>query len=45
MTSYVFVCDECGQRIEVNGSMREAILSNGCPVCTTAVDQADFEAK
>ncbi|MHC3439589.1 DUF7560 family zinc ribbon protein [Natrialbaceae archaeon A-gly3] len=37
MTEYEFVCPECAQRIEVNASMREAILSNGCPVCSSPV--------
>lgn len=44
MTSYVFTCPDCGQEIEVNESMREAILSSGCPVCTEATDDGDFEA-
>ncbi len=43
MTSYEFTCSDCGQRIEVNASMREAILSSGCPVCTAPVAPADFE--
>jgi len=42
MTSYTFTCPECGQQIEVNASMRAAILSSGCPVCTEAVAAADF---
>ena len=28
-----FRCPECGQEIEVNASMREALLENGCAVC------------
>lgn len=43
MTSYVFTCPDCGQRIEVNESMREAILSSGCPVCTETAGTGDFE--
>lgn len=43
MTTYTFTCPDCGQEIEVNGSMREAMLSSGCPVCTEPVDTADFE--
>lgn len=43
MTSYLFTCPDCGQEIEVNASMREAILSNGCPVCTATVEAAAFE--
>lgn len=30
---YDFVCPECGQEIEVNASMREALLANGCVIC------------
>ena len=37
MTEYEFVCPECTQRIEVNAPMREAILSKGCPVCSSSV--------
>lgn len=43
MTSYMFTCPDCGQEIEVNASMREAILSSGCPVCTEAVEAEAFE--
>lgn len=43
MTTYVFTCADCGQQISVNGSMREAILASGCPVCTEPVDAAEFE--
>lgn len=45
MTTYVFHCSGCGQEIEVNASMRAAILSSGCPVCTQSVDAAAFEAE
>lgn len=40
---YVFRCSTCQQEIAVNDEMRTAILENGCPVCTAAVDEADFE--
>lgn len=43
MSTYMFVCPDCKQEIEVNTSMREAILSSGCPVCTRTVDADDFE--
>jgi len=43
MTSYVFTCPDCGQEIEVNASMREAILSSGCPVCTAVIEAPAFE--
>ncbi len=43
MSTYIFVCPACTQEIEVNASMREAILSNGCPVCTETAETAHFE--
>lgn len=43
MTKYIFTCPDCGQEIEVNGSMREAMLASGCPVCTEPVETADFD--
>ncbi|MFP8952994.1 FmdB family zinc ribbon protein [Natrialbaceae archaeon A-arb3/5] len=45
MSRYQFTCPECGQEIEVNESMREAILSHGCPVCGAAVTSATFAAE
>lgn len=44
MSTYIFACPECGQEIEVNAPMREAILSSGCPVCTEAAETAHFES-
>lgn len=44
MSTYIFVCPDCKQEIEVNTSMREAILSSGCPVCTRSAEAANFEA-
>ncbi len=43
MSTQTFVCPACDQEIEINDSMREAILSNGCPVCTEAATPAHFE--
>lgn len=43
MSTYIFSCPDCGQEIEVNGSMREAMLASGCPVCTEPVGASDFE--
>ena len=40
---YVFSCSACGQEIAVNAEMKRAILSHGCPVCATAVDETDFD--
>jgi len=42
MKEYEYVCQECGQQIEVNGPMREAILNNGCPVCSAPGRPDDF---
>lgn len=42
MKEYEFRCSECGQQIEINGPMRDAILSNGCPVCSAAVATDSF---
>jgi len=44
MSTYIFVCPGCEQEIEVNASMREAILSSGCPVCTDSAETSHFEA-
>ncbi len=44
MSTHIFVCPDCEQEIEVNTSMREAILANGCPVCTAPVESAYFES-
>ena len=41
--TYVFGCPECGQEIEVDTSMRTAILSNGCPVCAEPARAECFE--
>jgi hypothetical protein len=34
---YRFVCPECRESLEVNDSMREALLDNGCVVCGSSV--------
>ena len=39
---YVFFCPECGQEIEVNASMREALIANGCVICGAAVTDDAF---
>ena len=43
MQLYTFTCTECGQEIEVDKSMREAVLANGCPVCAGVASQTNFE--
>jgi predicted nucleic acid-binding Zn ribbon protein len=43
MKEYEFTCSECGQQIDVNDEMKRAILANGCPVCTAAADEDEFD--
>jgi len=40
-----FVCPECEERIDVNRSMREALLEYGCVVCGAAVTTAAFSPR
>ncbi|RQG98564.1 DUF7560 family zinc ribbon protein [Natrarchaeobius oligotrophus] len=42
MSRFQFTCPECGQEIEINDTMREAMLSHGCPVCGASVTSAAF---
>lgn len=42
MQEYEFDCPDCGQHIEVNDPMRDAILTNGCPICSAAVTADAF---
>lgn len=42
MTTQTFNCPECNERIEVNGSMREATLEHGCPICGAVVAPEHF---
>jgi len=37
-----FVCPECAQAIEVNASMRDALIENGCVVCGASVSGGAF---
>ena len=39
---YTFVCPACGESLEVNGSMREALVERGCVICGTAVTAEAF---
>ncbi|MCU4802620.1 hypothetical protein OB920_19855 [Halobacteria archaeon HArc-gm2] len=34
---YVFVCPDCEESMEVNPSMRDALVANGCVVCGAPV--------
>jgi len=42
---YLFRCSECLQEIEINDKVREAIIENGCPVCTATVSPDDIEER
>jgi len=42
MKAYQFSCPECGQQIETNGPMHDAILANGCPICAATVGPDNF---
>lgn len=39
---FTFVCPGCGESMEVNPAMRDALLENGCVVCGTSLSTAAF---
>jgi transcription elongation factor Elf1 len=39
-----FACPECDESISVNGSMRDALVENGCVVCGASVTNAVFSS-
>lgn len=39
---HVFECPDCGERIEMNAGMRQAVLDHGCPICGASVTEAAF---
>jgi transcription initiation factor IIE alpha subunit len=39
---YTFRCPECDESLEVNDSMRDALLENGCVICSADVTGAAF---
>ncbi|MFQ3295649.1 MAG: hypothetical protein ACI9PP_002271 [Halobacteriales archaeon] len=39
---FEFVCPECGERVIVNGGVREALLENGCVICDADLSPSDF---
>lgn len=41
---YVFACPACGEAVEVDASMREALVSHGCVVCGTRVSTRAFSS-
>lgn len=42
---YTFVCPECGESMQVNASMKEALIENGCVVCSASVPPDSFTAR
>lgn len=41
-TKYNFACPECGETIEVDGQMREALVEQGCVTCGATVPASSF---
>ncbi|MCT9096127.1 DUF7560 family zinc ribbon protein [Haloarchaeobius sp. HME9146] len=41
--NYRFECPECAENIEVNESMKEAIVASGCIICGNPVSDGSFE--
>lgn len=39
---YTFVCPECGETLEVNDSMREALIEEGCVICGGSLSSDAF---
>jgi len=40
--SFTFVCPECGEAIDVNRSMRDALISHGCVICGAGITAEHF---
>lgn len=40
--SYTFTCPECGEEMEVNDGMREALLEHGCVICGAGLSPEAF---
>ena len=45
MDTYEFTCPDCRRAFTVTEPMREATLTNGCPVCGGSVARSDFDAQ
>lgn len=39
---YRFVCPECDEELEVNDSMKEALIEKSCVICGSAVTTDAF---
>lgn len=44
-TEYTYICPECGESLEVNDSMREALIEKGCVICGVAVTDEAFSIR
>lgn len=40
---YEFACPHCGERLLVDGSVRETLLVEGCVVCGERVERGAFD--
>ena len=40
---FTFDCPACGESMEVNPAMRDALLANGCVVCGATVAEDAFD--
>lgn len=38
----VFVCSACDEHVDVNQSMRKALVEHGCVICGAVVSDDDF---
>ncbi len=39
---YIFVCPACDESLEVNDSMKDALIERGCVICGTTVTAEAF---
>lgn len=39
---FTFVCPGCGESVDVNAAMKEALLEQGCVLCGTLPTAEDF---
>ncbi|WP_335998822.1 DUF7560 family zinc ribbon protein [Halorientalis halophila] len=42
---YLFVCEECGESLEVNAAMRDTLIEKGCVICSAPVTTGEFSAE
>ena len=40
--THTFGCPECGEDLEVNGPMKDALIENGCVLCGSIVTAEAF---